>query len=479
MDVKLNLSDLFVGNEKLLDFHKCSICKDILKNPVGCTNCESHYCLICVEQLPPKSYPCHNSCNFIQTKPSKILLDLLDLLKFKCVNVKNGCEEKMINYSLFFKHIEDCGFYLTNCIYCENFVLSKNISDHLDICSMAPIKCNECNLTFIRKESLSHNDTACLKLLYSSLKNKNGKLNEYCKILEERLVKQSEKIDDVIKYCKKFENLINFKCMNNKLIDEEINETESSINKFDEKKDYDLKIKNLENKVLKIETFLENDFLSKKENSAELLNEKSKIMENDKKLYLEDSEGKKNEEINKYISSLEQQIENLQSLLLKPARLKFKIYNNKPLSYFLDFGFKIIYEKPYSHITTIQELEEISAHCDENSLICVGGKKTGESNLAVCCVDEALKVLTKTNDKQVSVKGKGAFWYYVEGESFGFTDQKEISLRSANKKYNGNTLSWHLQGTGGWSLGNVVALNNSNDFEKIIMLLNKLDYYKK
>jgi len=183
---------------------------------------------------------------------------------------------------------------------------------------------------------------------------------------------------------------------------------------------------------------------------------------------------RKNDEIYIYCSTLEDKLNQITRLFYMPNKIKFKIYQNKPMQHFTDFGFRIVYRQPYSWQCTLKEMEDIKLLCNENTIICVGGKKTTENNFMVCGVDEALVALEKTESKTKSKKGKGAYWYFMENESFGFTDQEDILLGSANTKLSQNSISWHIQGLGGWNLGNIKGLNTSTDYEKIVMLMDKI-----
>ena len=53
-----------------------------------------------------------------------------------------------------------------------------------------------------------------------------------------------------------------------------------------------------------------------------------------------------------------------------------------------------MYNVPYSHITTKEELLKIKEEAKEDSIICVGGynKDENSNNLILCCFDEAGEV---------------------------------------------------------------------------------------
>jgi len=103
MDESLIEKDFDIINKEYYEGIKgmiyCSICLDIVDDPVQCDKCQHCFCSQCTEQLKECPFRCQNS-NFI---PSIICKQLLSELKIKC---KCG---KDLNYDLLEKHkIEDC-----------------------------------------------------------------------------------------------------------------------------------------------------------------------------------------------------------------------------------------------------------------------------------------------------------------------------------------------------------------------------------
>lgn len=71
----------------------CSICSDILINPMMCMNCQSVYCKSCIDNWSKKSANCTNRCENTNYKKSILSQNILSKLKFIC----QKCE-KVINY---------------------------------------------------------------------------------------------------------------------------------------------------------------------------------------------------------------------------------------------------------------------------------------------------------------------------------------------------------------------------------------------
>jgi len=65
----------------------------------------------------------------------------------------------------------------------------------------------------------------------------------------------------------------------------------------------------------------------------------------------------------------------------------------------------------------------------------------------------------------------GAYWHFRDGESFGFApildtiDQNSTGLIGQSSNF---TLSWHLNGSGGGTLGTLTDLNDGTNYYKKI-----------
>jgi len=121
----------------------------------------------------------------------------------------------------------------------------------------------------------------------------------------------------------------------------------------------------------------------------------------------------------------------------------------------------------YSNSITETDLNNIKTQCNQNSLICVGGADSNNNLLLVSC-GLCLDILSTTIRNQPRFVN-GAWWYFTPGYSFGFAPNSNIkqdfadgfdviSNNWSNLK-DSNRLSWHLDGTGGWRLGNIYLSN--------------------
>ena len=64
----------------------CSICSNVVWNPTICQNCESHFCMKCVDSWTARSNSCP-TCRkqpFVKGKVSKFAKNTLSEISFKC-----------------------------------------------------------------------------------------------------------------------------------------------------------------------------------------------------------------------------------------------------------------------------------------------------------------------------------------------------------------------------------------------------------
>ena len=69
---------------------------------------------------------------------------------------------------------------------------------------------------------------------------------------------------------------------------------------------------------------------------------------------------------------------------------------NIPTSVLLDAGYKLIFDYPYSHDTTLVEMNTIQSICSPTSLICLGvSSAVNQNNLILVSCGRCLNVLSK------------------------------------------------------------------------------------
>ena len=137
--------------EKAVDDHlHCSICYNVLKEPMMCRNNEHLFCRDCItEHLNTNSHTCPE-CNedlTVETlRPSRLASNILSGLKMKCDYSHRGCLE-YIRLEELDSHVENCGFAPVKCSNeeCEMIVNKRDIIHHEStVCEYRKVKCHNC-----------------------------------------------------------------------------------------------------------------------------------------------------------------------------------------------------------------------------------------------------------------------------------------------------------------------------------------------
>lgn len=186
--------------------YKCGICFKIMDNPTDCETCGHSFCFECIKRLK-----CPFKCKNKELKPSsKSLKDILNKLKFKCLNI--GCEQ-ILNYSDVKLHDKNCEFQEIICPNngCNQKLIKKNLENHvLNECQYALVKCQFCDYQFNKNDIINH-EKSC-SIVNNSLKsneandkinmNNNLDTNEYIKLLSmnvSKIVKDNQELLNINK----------------------------------------------------------------------------------------------------------------------------------------------------------------------------------------------------------------------------------------------------------------------------------------
>jgi len=185
-------------------------------------------------------------------------------------------------------------------------------------------------------------------------------------------------------------------------------------------------------------------------------------------------EKKLNDRINSEIcKSANQILEEMNSNMKFLFSLPFGIQNNISISRFA--GFVYAYNKPYSHLTTGTEMDEIKSLCLPTTVLCLGGRDiTNDVLLVISCAlcDDILSQTARNTPNLYN----GAYWYYTpdveNSRSMGFAPHPFINQNNADiaDKLNNQRVSWQLnEMSGGWRLGSLLDLDNSTNYDKVII----------
>lgn len=126
-------------------------------------------------------------------------------------------------------------------------------------------------------------------------------------------------------------------------------------------------------------------------------------------------------------------------------------------------GWKLVYRKPYSEKTLESDIDK----CIKWKRILVAARARNAPKLSLLAMGRAAKIIQDTVENE-TIEENGTFWYKWKNNAFGFSDTNKIQLGSADLLDGKFKLSWHITGKGGYRIGDLKNLNDSNTFEKLI-----------
>ena len=196
--------------EKAVDHHfHCSVCFNVLKDPVMCRNNEHLFCRDCItEHLNTNSHTCPE-CNedlTVETlRKARVISNIISDLKIKCDYSHRGCQES-IRLEELDSHVENCGFAPVKCSNeeCEMIVNKREIIHHeSSICDYRKVKCGkiEQDVEGMREkmEEINEKMEEMSKKVEEMDEKVEGKIEGMSKKVEEMDEKVEEKIEGMSK----------------------------------------------------------------------------------------------------------------------------------------------------------------------------------------------------------------------------------------------------------------------------------------
>ena len=193
--------------EKAVDDHfHCSICYNVLKEPMMCRNNEHLFCRDCItEHLNTNSHTCPE-CNedlSVETlRRARVISNFLSGLKVKCDYSHRGCQE-YIRLEALDSHVENCGFAPMKCSNeeCEMIVNKREIIHHEStVCEYRKVKCHNCvkieQDVEEMKEKMEGIDEK-IKRIETNMKEKMQGLDEKTEKVKEKIEEMDEKIKGI------------------------------------------------------------------------------------------------------------------------------------------------------------------------------------------------------------------------------------------------------------------------------------------
>ena len=141
----------------------CPICNDIPLNPTSCQNCGNIFCTNCIKNINKCPFKCNNNHQFRIKKIDRILQNVINTFKFKCLFNKMGCKEEIL-YQNYYNHILSCEFGDYYCKTCNFHNTKKNCLFHAKKCGLAIEKCKFCN-DFMEKFKLFEHEKKCANVV--------------------------------------------------------------------------------------------------------------------------------------------------------------------------------------------------------------------------------------------------------------------------------------------------------------------------
>ncbi|KAL4473491.1 hypothetical protein ABPG74_022355 [Tetrahymena malaccensis] len=215
----LNLTTKYIRNfsQFLIEIQKnkqesqylCSHCKDLLWDPVKCTECPTYYCHSCASKNYAKQNKKCNTCQkiLITIRAGENILKQLQKINLMCPNSLNGCQA-YLSYNSYELHQQDCRFKkskgsenlvkppiaqeskkresapiiptaapaatkkekkdLVSCIHCYKNVLRQQIEQHQNSCPLKLIPCQFCKNEVPSSHLSVHVQYRCTKTIFCS-----------------------------------------------------------------------------------------------------------------------------------------------------------------------------------------------------------------------------------------------------------------------------------------------------------------------
>ncbi len=140
--------------DKVPEDHQCTICTNILTDPVLTGCCGQLFCDGCLKKWLQKQKTCPHcrEANFNNMK-DKRMKRAIDTLNIYCLNRSKGCD-KITTLGECNQHLEKCLFVEVSCTKkCGERMLRKELQDHEDNkCPNRRVQCQYCTLEGMHKE---------------------------------------------------------------------------------------------------------------------------------------------------------------------------------------------------------------------------------------------------------------------------------------------------------------------------------------
>lgn len=137
---------------------KCFFDQKIPINPVMCSQCETIFCIDCIDHWKKTNRHCPNKCSNMLNIPidRTILKEELNKMKLFCKNNKYGCKAQLL-VSEIIPHYTNCTFKPDICPKCkEEICVDNKLNHYLKDCKGLNIPCFICSKDQSFQNSINH-----------------------------------------------------------------------------------------------------------------------------------------------------------------------------------------------------------------------------------------------------------------------------------------------------------------------------------
>ena len=188
------------------NFH-CSICYNVLKEPMMCRNNEHVFCLPCIsEHLKVNSQTCPECNEHLSDdtlRRPRVLNNYLSKLKINCDYASRGCPE--------FTCVEGLDTHVANCEFAPVFCSNENcgmeinkqdqVHHEIEVCGYRKVKCHDCGQTRevveTLKETLMELDGK-VQAAEKKMENNHAEMKKIVGKLESSLVGMNKRINEKV-----------------------------------------------------------------------------------------------------------------------------------------------------------------------------------------------------------------------------------------------------------------------------------------
>ena len=215
-------------DKKTLENKICSICLNLVWNPIDCSKCQNIFCKYCIDIIKKeKKYSCPLCRKLFKSSNCKALKKIFEGIKIKCAN--SSCKEYP-NYSDYVEHLKNCQYRkyhcsnegcdyentlnnkeelkthftsclyrITNCDFCKKEMIANELKNHcIKDCPKFIIECEYCNQSMTREYfNREHTDKKCMKF---QIKRLNNNINNLINKAKENEKENKEKFSILEKY---------------------------------------------------------------------------------------------------------------------------------------------------------------------------------------------------------------------------------------------------------------------------------------